>query len=488
MTGRPETVAREHGGAPGREPPGWLTSPRECGRAAGFGVYVNLAPLARGGGPAGPCPDPPGPADAPGPDAYLAAVLADLERTATVGRASLAPPASGVSGGWPAVTSVFVGAAPSPGAGGRPGPGSPAPRAPADGDPGASRLRPGGCLPAGAVQEVLARLRACLPVAGDVEVTVEVAPEHLTAEGCRTLVGAGVTRLSLPVDPTAPGGSAGGGAPRLSPAGEAAEGGPPPRPPDPPAAVARAVATARWAGISRVNLDLAPDPAERWVAGAAVPRRAAGASETTLRRALACGVEHVTLVERGPRGEGGAAGVLAAAGFHRYELGSWAASPAARSRHALLYWRHGDYLAFGAHAHGHLRGRRWWVPAADGYVAAVGAGRPPVAGAEVVPVAGRAIERLLLGLRLAEGLAPADTPPLDERAATALRSAGLIRGGGRASGGGGRLRATPRGWLLLDEVVVRLVGEPGAFGARQDPLRPSRAARAGGATIPRGRR
>ena len=47
-------------------------------------------------------------------------------------------------------------------------------------------------------------------------------------------------------------------------------------------------------------------------------------------------------------------------GLARYELSNWA-RPGCASRHNRTYWRDGDWLAFGAGAHGHWRGRRWWL-------------------------------------------------------------------------------------------------------------------------------
>jgi coproporphyrinogen III oxidase-like Fe-S oxidoreductase len=62
----------------------------------------------------------------------------------------------------------------------------------------------------------------------------------------------------------------------------------------------------------------------------------------------------------------------------------------------------------------------------------------------------RADERLLLGLRLREGLHPADTPPIDPLALEDAMTHGLI------STACGRLQCTENGWFLLDEAVRRL--------------------------------
>ena len=130
-------------------------------------------------------------------------------------------------------------------------------------------------------------------------------------------------------------------------------------------------------------------------------------------------------------------------------LRSCEAAPAgARSRHNLLYWRHGDYLAFGVGAHGHWRGRRWWnTRSTTGYLDAVAGGRSPVTGTEDLTLDERAEERLLLGLRVREGLHPMDVPPIEPLALEDAMAKGLV------TTACGRMQCTEDGWFLLDEAV-----------------------------------
>ena len=66
--------------------------------------------------------------------------------------------------------------------------------------------------------------------------------------------------------------------------------------------------------------------------------------------------------------------LLSGAGLANYEVSNWAL-PGHECRHNLLYWQQGDYLGFGAAAHSHRDGRRWWnVRTPERYIAAVGAG------------------------------------------------------------------------------------------------------------------
>jgi hypothetical protein len=154
---------------------------------------------------------------------------------------------------------------------------------------------------------------------------------------------------------------------------------------------------------------------------------------------------------------------LAAAGYEHYEVSNFARGPRARSRHNVLYWRHGDYLGVGVGAHAHRDGRRWWTTrsttrylealeaAQDGTSARDELGRVrDVTEEEVLGTEERALERLMLGLRLAEGLHPFDVPPLAREVLEDAVREGLV------TMSCGRLQATESGWYLIDETVRRL--------------------------------
>lgn len=96
--------------------------------------------------------------------------------------------------------------------------------------------------------------------------------------------------------------------------------------------------------------------------------------------------------------------LLRSAGFWRYEISNWS-RPGYASRHNLLYWSGGEYLAFGAGAHGHLAGRRYWNERLPrDFITLVGQGLTTEAGSEIVPESARASEALMLGLRLRSGV------------------------------------------------------------------------------------
>jgi len=398
----------------------WLTAPLESGTAAGLGVYLHV-PFCHHR--CGYC------------DFATEAVggLADDDRDALMRRyvdalvADLAAQAPSLDGRR--VTSVFVG-------GGTPT-----------------------LLPAAELVRVVRAVPEHLDVAPDAEVTVECNPETADAGLFGALAQAGVTRLSM-------------GAQSFDPAVL--------RVLDRlhrPERSAEAVRLARAAGIHRIGLDL--------IYGTPGEDRASWAS--SLAGVLEAGVDHVSAYALGvhantPLGRAVAAGlvpppdddtqrerfeeareVLRGAGFDHYEVANFARTPAMRSRHNVLYWRHGDYLGVGVGAHAHRDGRRWWTTRSTSRyleVSESALGDPAARDAsgrlvgvteeEVLDHEARALERLMLGLRLVEGLHPFDVPPLSEDALDDAVRLDLV------TASCGRLQVSERGWFLIDETVRRL--------------------------------
>jgi oxygen-independent coproporphyrinogen-3 oxidase len=299
-------------------------------------------------------------------------------------------------------------------------------------------------LEAAQLARVLAAIDAELGLAAGAEITVEANPETVDTAKLRELRAAGFTRVSLGMQSAAA---------HVLATLE--------RTHTPGRAVAAARA-ARAAGFEHVSLDLiygAPGETDAdWAA--------------TLDAALAAGPDHVSAyaltLEPGTRMTARVrAGALPApdedalarryeladarleaAGLRWYEISNWAASDAARCRHNLGYWSGGDWWAVGPGAHGHVGGTRFWTlrhPAA--HAAAVADGRLPVAGFEVLDAEARRLERLLLGLRLADGVTGDELPQAPLRR---LEGDGLLEAHGK------RVRLTARGRLLADGVVRAL--------------------------------
>ncbi|MGW0549418.1 radical SAM family heme chaperone HemW [Streptomyces altiplanensis] len=229
------------------------------------------------------------------------------------------------------------------------------------------------------------------------------------------------------------------------------------------------VAEARAAGFEHVNLDL--------IYG--TPGESDADWQASLDAAVGAGPDHVSayalIVEEGTqlarrirRGEVPMTdddvhadrylmteSALSAAGFEWYEVSNWATSDAARCLHNELYWRGADWWGAGPGAHSHVGGVRWWnVKHPGAYAQALGDGRSPGAGREVLPAEDRRVERILLELRLADGCPLSLLAPAGLAAAERALADGLLAGG---PFGEGRAVLTLRGRLLADAVVRDLV-------------------------------
>jgi len=229
-----------------------------------------------------------------------------------------------------------------------------------------------------------------------------------------------------------------------------------------PARVPDVVAWARAAGFEQISLDL--------IYG--TPGESLADWETSLDAALACEPDHISayslivedgtaLARRVRRGElpmpdeddladkyAAADARLAGAGLQWYEVSNWARDDDARCRHNLLYWTGADWWGVGPGAHSHLGGVRWWNvrhPAA--YADRIAAGLSPAHARELLDPETRRVERVLLELRVREGL-PLDV--LDDAGRAAVPEQVAL---GLATVEDERLVLTDRGRLLADGVI-----------------------------------
>jgi oxygen-independent coproporphyrinogen III oxidase len=146
------------------------------------------------------------------------------------------------------------------------------------------------------------------------------------------------------------------------------------------------------------------------------------------------------------------------AGYEHYEVSNYA-RPGRRSAHNQIYWHAEEYLALGPGAAGFLGDVRYTnVKPVERYCTLVESFAAPVAAHEVLTARQRIAERLILGLRLVDGI---PTAWLDERIRlepgrlpallTAWRERGLL------VEEGGRARLTEEGFLLSDALFVELL-------------------------------
>jgi len=227
--------------------------------------------------------------------------------------------------------------------------------------------------------------------------------------------------------------------------------------------VRRSFATLRAAGYNNLNLDL--------IYG--VPGQTLAQWEDSLRRTIDLGPEHISAYcltyeedteyfDRLQRGEfredvesdaeffERGVELLSAAGYLQYEISNYARENRA-CRHNLAYWEGADYLGLGPSAWSTVGDRRWQnVPDTAAYVRAVQAGVRPLTNEEILPAATRESEKIAFGLRMNAGIDPARLAAKHDLV-TSLRTEGLLEDHGP------RVRLTPRGRLLADEIAAEFV-------------------------------
>lgn len=143
------------------------------------------------------------------------------------------------------------------------------------------------------------------------------------------------------------------------------------------------------------------------------------------------------------------------AGFSWYEVSNFAKSENQRCQHNLAYWHNQDWWGIGPGAHSHIGGVRWWnVKHPIPYASKISSMESPAAAREVLDEATQELERLLLGVRLREGVAISSLGSAGRNSVPRLISAELIDG---AAALRGVLTLTLRGRLLADAVVRDVV-------------------------------
>ncbi len=310
-------------------------------------------------------------------------------------------------------------------------------------------------MPAEAVRGVINAAARLFPIAPDIEITLEANPTSVDAARFAGYRAAGVNRLSLGVqalndkDLKALG--------RWHSVDEALD----------------ALTLAR-ATFPRVSFDL--------IYARVGQSRDAWGEE--LRRALSLNPDHLSLyqltIEEGtPFAALHSRGVLKtpdddeaasqfeltqslcnAAGLPAYEISNHA-RPGAESRHNLVYWRYGEYLGVGPGAHGRVRmggalRATMTEKLPEQWLARVTREGAALVADDPVSPADQAREMLLMGLRLTEGIDPARFTALAGHDLDAQRLDALVTDG-LLQLHADRLRATPRGRLVLNAVIAALV-------------------------------
>ncbi|UVO54043.1 radical SAM family heme chaperone HemW [Sphingomonas sp. SUN039] len=308
-------------------------------------------------------------------------------------------------------------------------------------------------MPPATVAAIIDAVAGNWRVADDVEITLEANPSSVEAARFADLAAAGVNRVSLGLQALDDATLA-----FLGRAHSVTEG-------------LGALETAQ-AAFARVSFDLIY----------ARPDQTPDAWAAELERALSFGTEHLslyqltiepgtrfaTLFQQGkltPLDNDAAADMfestrarLSAAGLPAYEISNHA-KPGAESRHNLTYWRYGDYAGIGPGAHGRRLGQatvRHKKP--ENWLSAVARNGHGMVSEDALPPRDRAVEALLMGLRLGEGVDVARiaarsgvAEPVDFGAVERLVKLGLIEFAPP------RLAVTERGFGVLDAILAEVV-------------------------------
>lgn len=334
-------------------------------------------------------------------------------------------------------------------------------------------------LDAGELIAILDGLRERIGIAGGAEVTLEANPDTVTREDLRAFADSGFTRVSFGMQSAVP---------RILAILDRTH---------TPTRVPLVVEWAKEAGLS-TSVDL--------IYG--TPGESLADWETSVRAALSYDPDHISayalVVEEGTKmGAQVARGelptpdpddeaakyelvdeLLGEAGYAWYEISNFARASASdrasgrasttfehASRHNLAYWRDWDWWGFGPGAHSHVGRMRWWnVKNPGAYAGRLRAGVSPAAAGEILGEEERELERVMLGLRTAEGVELDGVPAMAMRdgivsglsvcqslsgRVASLISDGFIDGVAALDG---RAVLTLRGRLLADYVTRELMG------------------------------
>jgi putative oxygen-independent coproporphyrinogen III oxidase len=154
--------------------------------------------------------------------------------------------------------------------------------------------------------------------------------------------------------------------------------------------------------------------------------------------------------------------VMTAAGLPAYEISNHA-KPGQESRHNLTYWRYQDYIGIGPGAHGRRLAQateRHRKP--ENFLSAVERNGNGLKVEQVLSPQTRAMEALMMGLRLAEGV---DLEDLEAK--TGLAVAEMVDGGeveklaglGFVERHDGRLMVQAKGMPLLDALLPKIISD-----------------------------
>lgn len=295
------------------------------------------------------------------------------------------------------------------------------------------------------LERLFSGLRQHLDLSRAAEFTIEMNPATVTARKAGLLRECGVNRVSMGVQSWDPA--------LLKTLGRVHDA----------EQVLQSFSILRDAGYDNLNLDL--------IYG--IPGQTAAQWEDSILRTIALAPEHISaycltyeedteFFRRKARGDyredaasdagffEQAVAMLSGGGYDQYEISNYARS-GRECRHNISYWEGADYLGLGPSAWSTIGEQRWQnFPDTAAYVRAIQAGVRPVATGETLTPAIRESERIAFGLRMNAGIDPARLAGRSELL-DHLRAEGLLENHSL------RIRLTPRGRLLADEIAAGLM-------------------------------
>lgn len=288
-------------------------------------------------------------------------------------------------------------------------------------------------------------------IAPAAEWTIETNPESLDPAKARSLKSFGITRLSLGIQSL--------NDRYLKYLGRNHDG----------RQALRAFHAGREAGFDNVNLDLM----------FSFPRQTVEEIERDVRAVMRLRSEHISLymlhLEENSRffvqgiplpDDDVQAGqyqlttaLLEREGFAQYEISNFAKA-GKESRHNLNYWQGGEYIGLGLGAHSYRHGKLFWnVSRFPAYLTRIGTEGLALDGWEQLDIAEQFKQALLIGLRMNQGVVIKN---LEQRLGCVLKDEerrkidAFVREG-FLDFEKGRLKATARGRLVLDELCARMI-------------------------------
>ena len=277
-------------------------------------------------------------------------------------------------------------------------------------------------LPAADLVFALERVRDAFGLAADAEVTTEANPDTLSPEYVAQLAEAGFTRVSMGMQSAVP---------HVLATLDRTHN---------PEHVPKAVQWVKDAGM-QVSVDLIygtpGESAEDW--------------QRSVDAAVAMEPDHISayslIVEPGTkmgaqvrRGElpmpdeddladkyAAADAAFSSAGLHWYEVSNWARSADHECRHNNAYWTGQDWWGFGAGAHSHIGGVRFWnAKHPRAWADRLGQGQSPAIGREVLDADTRRLEDLMLRARIRRGMRLSELPAGTELLLEQFAKQGLV--------------------------------------------------------------